>query len=61
MRTKAGTWALNQGEAAAIEAAADADDRWEKSLEGKDQWLMRPLQPPGLLRSGGRWLRASSN
>lgn len=43
---------MNETEAKAIEAAADADERWERSLEGKDQWLMRPLQPPGLLRSG---------
>ncbi len=52
MRTKAGTWALNAAEARQIEAAADADERWVASLEGKDQWLQRPLQPPGLLRSG---------
>jgi acetyl-CoA carboxylase carboxyl transferase subunit alpha len=52
VRTKAGTWALNETEARMIEKAADADERWAASLEGKDQWLQRPLQPPGLLRTG---------
>jgi acetyl-CoA carboxylase carboxyl transferase subunit alpha len=52
VRTKAGTWALNESEAAAIEAAVDTDEQWERSLEGRDQWLMRPQQPPSMLRSG---------
>lgn len=55
VRTKAGTWALNESEAAAIEAAVNTDEQWEKSLEGKDQWLMRPQQPPSMLRSGVAW------
>lgn len=59
VRTKAGTWALNESEAAAIEAAVDTDEQWEKSLEGRDQWLMRPQQPPSMLRSGVAWLTSS--
>ena len=50
--TAAGTWALNETEARMIEKTVDGDERWEKSLEGKDQWINKPLQPPGLLRSG---------
>jgi len=52
VRTKAGTWAASEAEARMIELSADRDEQWEASLEGKDQWLQRPLQPPGLLRSG---------
>lgn len=35
-----------------IEAIVDRDERWEQSLIGKEEWLNRPFQPPGLLRSG---------
>jgi hypothetical protein len=50
--TKAGTWAPNQEEADMIEAIVDRDERWEQSLIGKEHFLDRPFQPPGLLRSG---------
>lgn len=50
--TKAGTWAPNQEEADMIEAIVDRDERWEESLIGKEHFLDRPFQPPGLLRSG---------
>lgn len=30
----------------------DKDAEWEASLAGKDAWINRPAQPPGLLRSG---------
>lgn len=52
VHTKAGTWALNEAEAEMIEMVADMDIKWEKSLEGKDEWINKPAQPPGLLRSG---------
>lgn len=50
--TKAGTWAFSEAEAEQIEAAVDADEKWVASLEGRDEWLNKPLQPPGLLNSG---------
>ena len=31
---------------------ADKDEEWDKSLEGKSEWINRPAQPPGLLRTG---------
>lgn len=52
VHTKAGTWAYSEAEAEQIEAAVDADEKWVASLEGRDQWLNRPAQPPGLLGSG---------
>ena len=52
MTTKAGTWAPTQEEADRIEAVVDRDERWEQSLAGKEEFINRPLQPPGLLRSG---------
>ena len=50
--TNAGTWVPNKEEADMVEAIVDRDERWERSLAGKEEWLKRPLQPPGLLRSG---------
>lgn len=35
-----------------IEAIVDRDEKWDKSLEGKEQYIDRPIQPPGLLGSG---------
>eukprot|EP00879_Flechtneria_rotunda_P014922 GHRR01015592.1.p1 GENE.GHRR01015592.1~~GHRR01015592.1.p1 ORF type:complete len:330 (+),score=131.53 GHRR01015592.1:399-1388(+) len=52
VNTAAGTWAFNEAEANYIEASVDADEAWEKSMEGKAEWLNRPVQPPGLSRSG---------
>ena len=52
MRTESGTWAVSQAEADIIESIVDSDEKWESSLKGKDQWLLKPAQPPGLLRSG---------
>jgi acetyl-CoA carboxylase carboxyl transferase subunit alpha len=51
-RTAAGTWAPTEAEAAYIEAAADADEQWEQLVKGKEEWTNRPVQPPGLARSG---------
>ena len=51
-KTKAGTWAPNEDEAALVEALADADEAWAERLRGKDEWVQKPDQPPGLLRSG---------
>ncbi|KAK9809169.1 hypothetical protein WJX72_010598 [[Myrmecia] bisecta] len=50
--TKVGTWAASEDEARMIELVADADEEWEESLKGKEQWIKKPLQPPGLMRSG---------
>eukprot|EP00878_Enallax_costatus_P001030 GHUV01001165.1.p1 GENE.GHUV01001165.1~~GHUV01001165.1.p1 ORF type:complete len:493 (+),score=148.14 GHUV01001165.1:149-1627(+) len=52
VRTDAGTWALNEAEAAYIETSVSADDAWEKQMEGKTEWTNKPVQPPGLARSG---------
>ena len=50
--TKVGTWAPTETDAEVIEMMADKDEEWEASLAGKDEWINRPAQPPGLLRSG---------
>ncbi len=50
--TKAGTWAASEAEAKYIEQVVDGDEKWEKLLEGREEWVNRPLQPPGLSRSG---------
>ena len=50
--TKAGTWCFNEEERDQVERAADADEKWAASLEGKEEWIQKPSQPPGLLRSG---------
>ena len=47
-----GTWAPTEADAELIELMADKDEEWEASLKGKGEWLNRPAQPPGLLRSG---------
>jgi hypothetical protein len=52
--TKAGTWAPTETDAEVIEMMADKDEEWEASLAGKDEWINRPAQPPGLLRSGAQ-------
>jgi len=35
-----------------LQAAVDADEAWEKRMEGKEEWVNRPVQPPGLHRTG---------
>ena len=35
-----------------IEMMADRDEDWEYDLIGKEEFINRPVQPPGLLRSG---------
>ena len=35
-----------------IEAIVDRDEEWDRSLVGKEQYIDRPIQPPGLLNSG---------
>ena len=52
MRTKAGAWAENEAEAKLIEHLADGDEKWEKTVAGRQEWINRPIQPPGLGRSG---------
>ena len=53
-----GTWAPTEADAELIELMADKDEEWEASLKGKSEWLNRPAQPPGLLRSGPALSRA---
>ncbi|GLC37743.1 Chromatin assembly factor 1 subunit p50 [Pleodorina starrii] len=50
--TKAGAWAGSEAEARYIEQLVDADEKWEKLLAEGAEWLNRPVQPPGLGRSG---------
>ncbi|KAG1676463.1 hypothetical protein FOA52_002283 [Chlamydomonas sp. UWO 241] len=52
VRTEAGAWAADAGEAAYIEGLVDADEKWDKLMEGRQEWVNRPVQPPGLGRSG---------
>ncbi|PNH06613.1 Acetyl-coenzyme A carboxylase carboxyl transferase subunit alpha, chloroplastic, partial [Tetrabaena socialis] len=53
--TKAGTWAASEAEAHYIEQMVDADEKWDKLLAEGAEWLNKPVQPPGLARSGARW------
>lgn len=50
--TKMGTWAPTETDAEVIEMMADKDEEWDRSLKGKSEWINRPAQPPGLLRTG---------
>lgn len=50
--TAAGTWAASEAEAAYIAESVDADEAWEATLAGAAEWTNRPVQPPGLARSG---------
>ena len=52
VRTKAGSWAVSEAEAKFIEQLADGDEMWESQLQNKKDWVNRPIQPPGLSRSG---------
>jgi acetyl-CoA carboxylase carboxyl transferase subunit alpha len=52
VQTDAGTWALNEAEAAYIESSVNADEAWEHTLVEKADWTNKPVQPPGL----GRWV-----
>ena len=50
--TKMGTWAVDEREAELCELIADQDERWDEAILGKEQWINKPAQPPGLLRTG---------
>jgi hypothetical protein len=50
--TKMGTWAVDEREAELCELIADQDERWDEAIVGKEQWINKPAQPPGLLRTG---------
>lgn len=50
--TKMGTWAVDEREAELCELIADQDERWDEAIKGKEQWINKPAQPPGLLRTG---------
>jgi hypothetical protein len=49
---QSGAWAADAGEAAYIEGLVDADEKWDTLMEGRQEWVNRPVQPPGLGRSG---------
>lgn len=55
--TASGTWAASEAEAKYIEQMVDGDERWEALLAERQEWTNKPLQPPGLARSGGYLLR----
>lgn len=59
--TKAGTWAASEAEARYIEQLVDADEKWEALLAEGAEWLNKPVQPPGLGRSGAWGDRGSSS
>lgn len=58
--TKAGAWAASEAEARYIEQMVDADEKWERTLAEADDWTNKPVQPPGLGRSGIMELAVSS-
>ncbi|MEW5312704.1 MAG: hypothetical protein WDW38_004318 [Sanguina aurantia] len=58
--TKAGTWAASQAEAHYIEQLVEADEKWERTLADASEWTNKPVQPPGLSRSGIMELAVSS-
>jgi hypothetical protein len=58
--TASGTWAASEAEAKYIEQMVDGDERWEALLAERQEWTNKPLQPPGLARSGGCLLRRAS-
>lgn len=52
VRTKAGAWAASEAEAKFIEQMVDGDEMWEMQLQNRKDWINKPIQPPGLGRSG---------
>lgn len=50
--TAAGTWAANEAEARYIEQSVESDERWERLMRGREAWTNKPVQPPGLGRTG---------
>lgn len=48
--TAAGTRCTSKEEVEFIETAADMEEKWEKILEEKKEFLWKPEQPPGLDR-----------
>ena len=52
VRTKAGAWAVSDAEAKLIEHLVDGDEKWDKLMAGRQDWVNRPIQPPGLGRTG---------
>jgi hypothetical protein len=56
--TKAGAWAASEAEARYIEQLVDADEQWDKLMAEGAEWLNKPVQPPGLGRTGEGAARA---
>mmetsp|Transcript_9605 Transcript_9605/g.28919 ORF Transcript_9605/g.28919 Transcript_9605/m.28919 type:complete len:847 (-) Transcript_9605:589-3129(-) len=46
--TKAGTWAIDEIEAAEIEEDVDEDEEFDQYLQDHADWTKPPLQPPGI-------------
>jgi acetyl-CoA carboxylase carboxyl transferase subunit alpha len=59
-KTKAGTPCRTPEEAELVEIYADADEKWDKLVADKGNWVLRPEQPEGLSRSGVLELAAAA-
>jgi acetyl-CoA carboxylase carboxyl transferase subunit alpha len=52
-KTKAGTYAPTSDDAEFLEMMTDMDEKWQKTLESKQEWVMKPEMPaPGFTRPG---------
>ena len=38
-----------------MELLADADEKWDALVATKQEWINKPVQPPGLGRTGVMW------
>lgn len=52
VKTPAGAWAVSEEEAQYIQSMVDADEEWEALMKERTEWTNKPVQPPGLSRSG---------
>lgn len=52
-KTKAGTYAPTSDDAEFLEMMTDMEEKWQKTLEGKQEWVMKPEAPaPGFTTPG---------
>ncbi|GMH40463.1 hypothetical protein BSKO_08367 [Bryopsis sp. KO-2023] len=42
VRTKAGTWCMNEEERDYIEQAINYEEQWKETIKGKEEWLLKP-------------------
>jgi len=54
-KTAAGTLCATPEEAELVELLADADEKWDALVATKQEWINKPVQPPGLGRTGVMW------